>query len=124
MSETNTYTITKVMQLIPLNEGDQSFNVDFYLKAKEDFHFVIVDQEQLDAGSPLDYKQSDEGEVSGNITSNEGEFKSYYIGLKALSEKNLVPIELKCYVCISLLHTAFTIRMWPFVLYGMSCIFG
>ena len=94
MSEANTYTITKVMQLIPLNEGDQSFNVDFYLKAKEDFHFVIVDQEQLDAGNPLDYKQSDEGEVSGNITSNEGEFKSYYIGLKALSEKVDVTVSL------------------------------
>ncbi len=93
MTSTNTYTVGKVMQLIPLNDEAVPFNIDFYLKAGEDFHFAIVDQKQLDEGSNIDFKQSDAGEVSGNIKSTE-DLRSYYIGLKSLNDSTEISVSI------------------------------
>ncbi len=93
MTSTNTYTVGKVMQLIPLNDDAVPFNIDFYLKAAKDFHFAIVDQKQLDEGSNLDFKQSDSGEVSGNIKSTE-DLRSYYIGLKSLNDSTEISVSI------------------------------
>ena len=82
------------MQLIPLNDEQDSFNLDFYLSSKSDFLFAIVDQNQLDEGSLLDFKQSSKGEVSGNIKSNEGDQKSYYIALKSVSDNTDINVSL------------------------------
>ena len=82
------------MQLIPLNDEQDSFNLDFYLSSKSDFLFAIVDQTQLDEGSLLDFKQSSKGEVSGNIKSNEGDQKSYYIALKSVSDSTDINVSL------------------------------
>jgi hypothetical protein len=73
MSSVNKYIVGKVMQLIPINDEQTAFNLDFYLKANSEFLFAIVDQSQLDEGSALDFKQSNNGEVSGNIKSNDGD---------------------------------------------------
>jgi len=81
------------MQLIPLNDEAVPFNIDFYLKAGEDFHFAIVDQKQLDEGSNIDFKQSDAGEVSGNIKSTE-DLRSYYIGLKSLNDSTEISVSI------------------------------
>ena len=75
------------MQLIPINEDQNEFNVDFYLKGNDEFHFAVCDQESLDNGTPLDFKQSTEKQVSGNIKSSVGDPKSYYIALKSINEK-------------------------------------
>ena len=75
------------MQLIPINEDQTEFNVDFYLKGNDEFHFAVCDQESLDNGTPLDFKQSTEKQVSGNIKSSVGDPKSYYIALKSINEK-------------------------------------
>ena len=93
MTSTNTYTVGKVMQLIPLNDEAVPFNIDFYLKAGEDFHFAIVDQKQLDEGSNIDFKQSDTGEVSGNIKSTE-DLRSYYIGLKSINDSTEISVSI------------------------------
>ena len=91
-STVKTYTIGKVMQLIPLNEGNEQFNLDFYIKAESDFHFAIVDQTQLDEGALLDFKQSNAGEVSGNIKNNDN--KSFYIALKSLDKSTDLTVSL------------------------------
>ena len=92
MSTVKTYTIGKVMQLIPLNEGNEQFNLDFYIKAESDFHFAVVDQTQLDEGALLDFKQSNAGEVSGNIKNNDN--KSFYIALKSLDKSTDLTVSL------------------------------
>ena len=92
MSTVKTYTIGKVMQLIPLNEGNEQFNLDFYIKAESDFHFAVVDQTQLDEGALLDFKQSNAGEVSGNIKNNDN--KSFYIALKSLGKSTDLTVSL------------------------------
>jgi hypothetical protein len=91
-STVKTYTIGKVMQLIPLNEGNEQFNLDFYIKAETDFHFAVVDQTQLDEGALLDFKQSNAGEVSGNIKNNDN--KSFYIALKSLNKSTDLTVSL------------------------------
>ena len=93
MTSTNNYTIGKVMQLIPLNEEAVPFNIDFYLKGSDDFHFAIVDQNQLDEGTKIDFKQSDSKEVSGNINSSE-DLRSYYIGLKSIAESTEISVSI------------------------------
>ncbi len=79
------YQVGKVLQLTPINEDTHEFNVDFYCKSEmAEFHFAIVNQEQLDEGAPLNFQQSVDKEISGNIASNEGDTKSYFIALKSI----------------------------------------
>ncbi len=79
------YQVGKVLQLTPINEEMDEFNVDFFCKSETaEFHFAIVDQEQLDKGNPINFQQSVDKEISGNIKSNEGDRKSYFIALKSI----------------------------------------
>lgn len=94
MSTVNTYTVGKVMQLIPINDETDKFNMDFYLKSENDFHFAIVDQVQLDEGKLLDFKQSDNGEVSGNVKSRDSGPVSYYIALKSIQDSTDITVSL------------------------------
>ena len=82
------------MQLIPINDETDKFNMDFYLKSENDFHFAIVDQVQLDEGKPLDFKQSDNGEVSGNVKSRDSGPVSYYIALKSIQDSTDITVSL------------------------------
>lgn len=81
------------MQLIPINDELNEFSMDFYLKGNDEFHFAVCDQNALDNGAALDFKQSNNKEVSGNIKSN-GEPKSYYIALKSINEKVEINVSL------------------------------
>ncbi len=82
------------MQLIPINDETDKFNMDFYLKSENDFHFAIVDQVQLDEGKLLDFKQSDNGEVSGNVKSRDSGPVSYYIALKSIHDSTDITVSL------------------------------
>lgn len=82
------------MQLIPINDETDKFNMDFYLKSENDFHFAIVDQVQLDEGKLLDFKQSDNGEVSGNVKSRDSGPVSYYIALKSIQDSTDITVSL------------------------------
>ena len=94
MASVNKYTVGKVMQLIPINDDQTEFNTDFYLKANDEFHFAVCDQEVLDNGAALDFKQSTNKQVSGNIKSSASDPKSYYIALKSINEKVDVNVSL------------------------------
>ena len=81
-----TYKIGKVMQLIELNVGENvKFDIDFYCKRVngKDFQFRVLDQTMLDTKQIGDYQQTADGEIGGNITSNEGDTRVYYLALKA-----------------------------------------
>jgi hypothetical protein len=81
-----TYKIGKVMQLIELNVGENvKFDIDFYCKSVngKDFQFRVLDQTMLDTKQIGDYQQTTDGEIGGNITSNEGDTRVYYLALKA-----------------------------------------
>jgi hypothetical protein len=93
MASVKKYTVGKVMQLIPINDELNEFSMDFYLKGNDEFHFAVCDQNALDNGAALDFKQSNNKEVSGNIKSN-GEPKSYYIALKSINEKVEINVSL------------------------------
>ncbi len=93
MTSVEKYTVGKVMQLIPINDDLNEFSMDFYLKGNDAFHFAVCDQNALDNGTTLDFKQSNNKEVSGNIKSN-GEPKSYYIALKSINEKVEINVSL------------------------------
>jgi hypothetical protein len=93
MASVKKYTVGKVMQLIPINDELNEFSMDFYLKGNDEFHFAVCDQNALDNGTALDFKQSSNKEVSGNIKSN-GEPKSYYIALKSINEKVEINVSL------------------------------
>ena len=90
---THRFSLTKIMRLVELvgEPKNDRVNIDFYAKSTndKDYFFSVVDQDALDAGD-VDFKTSENGEVSGNI-SHADLTRSYYLALKSMTDD---PIEI------------------------------
>ena len=87
MTNTKTYKLSKLKQLIDLNGDLTNFDVSFTAKSKNGEHFeaLIVDQQTLDNTEFLDYKQA-KGIISGNFISDQNVYQNYFLILR--SDKN------------------------------------
>lgn len=81
---TTRYTISNIKQLIDLNGKSVNFQLGFKVKSvsNENFDVLVVTQEMLDSNEPLNYQKSD-GEISGQITNENGVYNSYFLCLKS-----------------------------------------
>ena len=81
---TKTYNITKQNQIIDLNGESVNFDLTFTAKSKEGkpFFVSIVDQDTLDKRK-INFKNSENGEISANIVSDKNIYKSYNLVIRS-----------------------------------------
>jgi hypothetical protein len=94
---TTRYNISSIKQLIDLNGKSINFQLGFKAKSvsNENFDVLVVTQEMLDSNEPFNYQKSD-GEISGQITNENGVYNNYFLCLK--SEK---PMEVDVTITIN-----------------------
>lgn len=86
MSKTsNIYDVTEIKQLINLNKDKTNFSLDFEVKSLDDapFKALVVSEANLNSGEELEYKDVQEGHITGNILNDKGVYQSYFLLLKS-----------------------------------------
>ncbi len=88
MSISKIVRLNKTKQLIDLNEDKTNFELEFTVQStdKKPFYIVVATQEDLDNGNELEYKDVENGIISGNITADKDFYKNYYLVLKSNEE--------------------------------------
>lgn len=81
--KTFSMNVGKKKQLIDLNGSSVNFDVNFKLTSTNPFYMVVVNQSTLDENKPIEYKHVTNGEISGNIVSDSGEYDNYFIIIKS-----------------------------------------
>jgi len=81
---TKTYKLSKIKQLIDLNGDTVNFDLTFSAKSSDGSKFdaLVVSQDQLDSGEPLEYKKAD-GSISGSIVADKDVYQNYFLLLKS-----------------------------------------
>lgn len=90
--------INNIQQLVDLNEDLTNFRLDFKVLSENNVPFkaVVVSQHKLDSSEILDFKNVDNGIISGNIISDNGVKQNYYLVLKSENPtKCTIEIDLK-----------------------------
>jgi hypothetical protein len=84
---TQVYILGNRKQLIDLNGDITNFSSTFKATSKggEVFEALVVDQNTLDGGDPLQYRKVD-GDISGTVKSDNGVYQNYYLVLRADTE--------------------------------------
>lgn len=84
-TETKTYSVSNIKQLVDLNTDLVNFDVKFKVASHngEPFHILVVDQTTLDNNPNLEYKHVKEGFITGNVRSDNGEYQNYFLVIKA-----------------------------------------
>lgn len=83
--EKKKYSLSKVKQLIDLNQQMVNFDIKFTVtasKSKDTFDLLVVDQTTLDNVPNLEYKKV-EGEISGNIMYDKNVFQNHFLILRS-----------------------------------------
>jgi len=80
-----TYVVDQHKQLIELNKDLVNFDLNFKIVSTSGapFQAIVVDQKQLDDNNNLQYKDSTDGQLSGNIVADRNIYRSYILVLKA-----------------------------------------
>ncbi len=88
MSISKIVRLNKTKQLIDLNEDKINFELEFTVQStdKKPFYIVVATQEDLDSGNELEYKDVENGIITGNITADKDFYKNYYLVLKSNEE--------------------------------------
>jgi hypothetical protein len=97
-----TYSVGKVKQLIDLNGDSVNFNTTFKVTShnNQPFDLVVVDQTHLDNTQNLEYKNVDNGHISGSVKQDKNVYQNYFLVLKAdnpcecdveINKEDLVP---------------------------------
>jgi hypothetical protein len=88
MSISKIVKLNKTKQLIDLNEDKTNFELEFNVQSMDNkpFYIVVATQEDLDSGNELEYKNVENGIISGNITADKDFYKNYYLVLKSNEE--------------------------------------
>jgi hypothetical protein len=78
------YNISNIKQLIDLNGPHVNFLLDFKIVSvtNEPFDAVVMTQEMLDAGNPIEYQRA-EGNITGQIKNDNGIYNNYLLILKS-----------------------------------------
>lgn len=78
------YNISNIKQLIDLNGPHVNFLLNFKVVSvsNEPFDAVVMTQEMLDAGNPIEYQRA-EGNITGQIKNDNGIYNNYLLILKS-----------------------------------------
>ena len=98
MSMSKLVNVNNIQQLVDLNEDLTNFRLDFKVLSENNIPFkaVVVSQSKLDSEENLDFKNVDNGNISGNIVADNGVKQNYYLVLKSENPtKCTVEINLK-----------------------------
>jgi len=92
-------TLSKIQQLVPLNNTFVNFESHFEIKSKagKPFYMLVVSQSELDAlpeGDSLDFKNVSQGQMSASIKQDNNLAENWYIVLKA-DEPNEVEVRIQ-----------------------------
>ena len=84
-STKKTYNLSKIKQLIDLNDASVNFDVWFRATSKNGapFDILVVDQTTLDNSPELPYKKANNGQMEGSMIQDKNVFQNYFIVLKA-----------------------------------------
>lgn len=122
-------TLSKIKQLIDINENLVNFDINFKITTKnnEPFDMVIVDQNTLNNNPNLEYKKVN-GSISGNIKNNNNIFQTHFLVIKAdnpcecliiLDKKEIMP-ELKPELAQpNAEETSFVKKYFSYILFGV-----
>ena len=89
MTSTSTeYTISKIKKLIDLNGDMVNFRIHFRVYGDHPFQALIVDQNTLDTNPEINFKDVD-GELSGDIVSDNGIYQPHFMILKSDSPSSV-----------------------------------
>jgi hypothetical protein len=85
MSMSKLVNVNNIQQLVDLNGELTNFKLDFKVISENSVPFktVVISQSKLDSGEILDFKNVDNGTISGNIVSDNGVKQNYYLILKS-----------------------------------------
>ena len=85
MTIKQTLSLSKTQQLVDLNGETANFDLTFNVncKTKDSFQVVVVDQATLDNNPELEYRNTDDGQISGNIISDKNIYQNYFLCLKS-----------------------------------------
>lgn len=80
-----THPIGQIKKLIDLNGDTTNFDISFQVSSrnKEPFQLLVVDQTTLDNTPELQYKNVDNGTISGNIVQDKNVYQNYFLVLKS-----------------------------------------
>ena len=83
--------INNIKTLVDLNEDDMYFDIDFKVTSKKGEPFIIsvVDQNTLDNQEDLEYKEVEDGFISGNIKNNKNIYQNYFLCLRSMSDSEI-----------------------------------
>jgi ElaB/YqjD/DUF883 family membrane-anchored ribosome-binding protein len=81
----NIYDVTEIKQLINLNKDKTNFSLDFEVKSVDGspFKALVVSESNLNSGEELEYKDVQEGHITGNILNDKGVYQNYFLLLKS-----------------------------------------
>ena len=85
MTIKQTLSLSNTQQLVDLNGETANFDLTFNVncKTKDSFQVVVVDQATLDNNPELEYRNADDGQISGNIISDKNIYQNYFLCLKS-----------------------------------------
>ena len=85
MSMSKLVNVTNIQQLIDLNRELVNFKLDFkvFSENNEPFKAIVITQSKLDTEEIINFKNVDNGIITGNIVSDNGIKQSYYLVLKS-----------------------------------------
>lgn len=81
----NQYVINNVQQLFPINNNYVNFNAKFQVKSLsgEPFQGIVVNQQALDSGQVLQFRNAEQGLFSGEIRQDNNVPDNWYLALKS-----------------------------------------
>ena len=81
----NRYNVNQIKQLIDLNKNKTNFELNFEVKSIDDspFKALVISEANLNSGNPLEYKDVNEGHITGNIINDKGVYQNYFLLLKS-----------------------------------------
>lgn len=86
MSNTNTYSVGNIRQLVELSGGnDVNFKLKFKVQSNEGspFQVLVISEEDLNNGKETEFKNVDDGYIEAEIVNNNNQNVVYYLILRA-----------------------------------------
>ena len=83
--------VNDIKKLVDLNGDDINFDIDFRVTSKngEPFIISVVDQNTLDNQEDLEYKEVEDGIISGNVKNNKNVYQNYFLCLKSITDSDI-----------------------------------
>lgn len=94
MTSSKSLQLTPIKQLVDLNEDMINYHIRFSIETEQPgakFQVAVISQTTLDAGTPIDFQQVEDGGISGEISADKGIYLNYFLVLRT-DEKFAVPV--------------------------------